>query len=136
MHATTFNTETRLYLTLPNTESPESCAYYIFVPLFGRFTDEDILSELIRFATDIQTPPKTLKRPGNACRQGGLWLELLTPLGCNSSDVVLRLFAGLKELREMLAQEGGRLVLVDRLVYGVEDFSERFPNLILQECDR
>ncbi|PLB39558.1 uncharacterized protein BDW47DRAFT_124250 [Aspergillus candidus] len=131
MHATTFNTETRLYLTLPNIESPESCAYYIFVPIFGRFTDAEILSELIRFATNIQTPLDTLQLPGNAFRRGGLWLELLTPLGCNCSDVVLRLFAGLKEFQEMLAQEGGKLALVESPVYGVDDFSERFPNMIM-----
>ncbi|PLB39559.1 uncharacterized protein BDW47DRAFT_124251 [Aspergillus candidus] len=138
---TTFNSGTRFYLTIPNDESSvEYAAWYIFVPIHtqGRLSDPELMAELVEYAAGIEVPEEELKYRRDAFSYGGLWIEIVTPLSCNCSDVILRLFTGLKALQDFVGngQFPGRPPLMQHPMYSVEDFADDFPAMIVRRRQR
>ncbi|PLN77223.1 hypothetical protein BDW42DRAFT_196687 [Aspergillus taichungensis] len=132
----TFNAQTRLYLTITNEEFPrEDSAWYLFLPILGDITDEQILIALMDYTTCIKMPEEELRYRHNANRYGGLWVEILTPLSCTQNDVILRLFSGLRDLQDFVGhgEFPGGLALLQSPAYGVEDFADDYPNMIVRK---
>ncbi|PLB39560.1 uncharacterized protein BDW47DRAFT_124252 [Aspergillus candidus] len=135
MQTTTFTPQTTLYLTLPNTEPYDTNPWYIFVPLLGKFTDPELLTMLIRFTSTIERPRYEFRLCGDSSTRGGVWIEIMVAPGCSPSDVILRMFSGLRMLQDLVLDggDGFALVLHKDPVYGVDEFTDGRSGLGLEE---
>lgn len=135
MKTTTFTPQTLLYLTIPNSEPHDTNPWYIFVPLLGEYTDTELLSMLIRFTATIERPRYELQLCGDLSKRGGVWVEIMVSPGCSPSDVVLRMFAGLRRLQDLVldGKDGFGLLLHEGPIYGVDEFTDGRSGLGLEE---
>lgn len=129
-----FDSLTRAYLTIPSEEYlPEESAWYLFLPIRGEVSDEQILTTLINYTARVQTPEEDLHCRYHANDYGGLWVEIVTPTRCTPSDVILRLFSGLRVLQDFVGhgEFPGGLALLQSPMFDEGDFEGENPNMVM-----